>query len=99
MPQSAGSSASTSETTIRRGRWPNARLGSSENPWGVHSSAATFPSGSPGSTMHLLRPYLMNRGDLTDFYHRQFRLAASKVYMNDPEDRRRVHGELADYFE
>jgi tetratricopeptide (TPR) repeat protein len=57
------------------------------------------PLGNVAALLHLLRPYLMNRGDLTDFYHRQFRLAASNVYMNDPEDRRRVHGELADYFE
>lgn len=48
--------------------------------------------------LYLLRPYLMRRGELLDFYHRQFRAAAGKLGLSEPADRAEAHRALAEYF-
>jgi nephrocystin-3 len=56
------------------------------------------PQGNVAALLHLLRPYLMRRGELLDFYHGQFRAAAEDVWLRTDQQRRAGHAELADYF-
>ena len=56
------------------------------------------PQGNVAALLHLLRPYLMRRGELLDFYHGHFRAAIENHYLANDEARRLVHGRLADYF-
>ncbi|MEM0969762.1 MAG: DUF4062 domain-containing protein, partial [Verrucomicrobiota bacterium] len=46
-----------------------------------------------------LRPYLMNRGDLLDFYHSQFSFAVDHHWLGDASMRQSFHREIATYFE
>jgi hypothetical protein len=56
------------------------------------------PQGNVAALLHLLRPYLMRRGELLDFYHGQFRAAIENRHLADDEARQSVHSSLADYF-
>jgi WD40 repeat protein len=56
------------------------------------------PQGNVAALLHLLRPYLMRRGELLDFYHGQFRAAAEKAYLQTDAHRHAAHKQLADYF-
>lgn len=55
--------------------------------------------GNVAALIHLLRPYLMRRGELLDFYHSQFREAATESCLNTDERRHTAHIQLADYFQ
>ena len=54
--------------------------------------------GNVAALAQLLRPYLMQRGELLDFYHGQFREAASTAYLPSESQRLAAHGQLATYF-
>lgn len=56
------------------------------------------PQGNIAALLHLLRPYLMRRDHLLDFYHGQFRAAASEAWLRTDEQRRTAHAQLSDYF-
>lgn len=56
------------------------------------------PQGNVAALLHLLRPYLMRRGELLDFYHGQFRSAAERACLKDDGPRRAAHAQLAGYF-
>lgn len=45
-----------------------------------------------------LRPYLLSRAGLIDFYHRNLFKAARKHYLPSEEQQRKAHGRLAEYF-
>ena len=57
------------------------------------------PQGNVAALLHLLRPYLMRRGELLDFYHGQLKDAVGKRYLSDEDERRQAHKAIADYFE
>jgi nephrocystin-3 len=57
------------------------------------------PQGNVAALLHLLRPYLMRRGDLLDFYHQQFRATAETAWLRTEEQRQAAHEGLANYFE
>ncbi|MBU1702035.1 MAG: DUF4062 domain-containing protein, partial [Candidatus Eisenbacteria bacterium] len=57
------------------------------------------PQGNVATLLHLLRPYLMRRGELLDFYHGQLKSAAEERALGDKAERRKVHKVIADYFE
>lgn len=46
-----------------------------------------------------LRTYLMERGEIIDFFHRGLYKAIHSLYLKDNEDRKAYHLRLADYFE
>ena len=56
------------------------------------------PLGNIAALLRLLRPYLMRRGELLDFYHGQFREAVETWHLDTPEKQRVAHQHLADYF-
>src|SRR5439155_26506131 len=45
------------------------------------------PEGNVAALLHLLRPYLMHRGELLDFYHGQFRAAAEDAWLKTEAQR------------
>jgi WD40 repeat protein len=53
------------------------------------------PLGNVAAQLRLLRPYLMRRGELLDFYHGQFREAAGAAYLDTPEKQRAAHQSVA----
>jgi len=55
------------------------------------------PQGNVSALQRLLRPYLMMRGELLDFYHEQLREVAEAEYLAGG-DGPPVHQELASYF-
>lgn len=55
--------------------------------------------GNVAALLHLLRPYLMRRGELLDFYHGQFKEAVGKRYLRGETERVNAHKTIADYFE
>ncbi|MBX7208105.1 MAG: DUF4062 domain-containing protein [Verrucomicrobiaceae bacterium] len=59
------------------------------------SAASTDPLGNVAALLRLLRPYLMRRGELLDFYHGQFREAAEAKYLDTPEKQRAAHQSVA----
>jgi len=68
------------------------------------SQAELFDLIQPGDTLgnisalqRLLRPYLMMRGELLDFYHEQLREVAEAEYLVEV-DESLIHQELASYF-
>src|SRR6185503_7331549 len=61
--------------------------------------ASGDPQGNVSALLHLLRPYLMRRGELLDFYHDQFRAAAKEAWLNSGIQRQAAHAELAVYFD
>lgn len=54
--------------------------------------------GNVAALLQLLRPYLMHRGELLDFYHSQFRESAESEYLAQDNQRQVTHRELATYF-
>ncbi|MEI7939223.1 MAG: NB-ARC domain-containing protein, partial [Verrucomicrobiota bacterium] len=56
------------------------------------------PRGNVATLTQLLRPYLMQRGESLDFYHRQFREAVEGAYLASETQRQAAHEQLADYF-
>jgi hypothetical protein len=58
------------------------------------------PLGNVAALLRLLRPYLMRRGELLDFYHGQFREAAEEAYLHHlAGEREAAHAHLARYFQ
>lgn len=53
------------------------------------------PLGNVAALLRLLRPYLMRRGELLDFFHSQFREAAAAAYLNTPESQGAAHKSVA----
>lgn len=64
----------------------------------AHPPVPSDPQGNVAALLGLLRPYLMRRGELLDFYHGQLQEAARGACYGQNEPRRAVHGLLADYF-
>ncbi len=56
------------------------------------------PLGNVAALLRLLRPYLMRRGELLDFYHGQFREAAGLAYLEGDDTKLKAHTDLAEYF-
>jgi len=56
------------------------------------------PLGNVAALLRLLRPYLMRRGELLDFYHGQFREATVTAYLTSKSQRFSAHDQLATYF-
>jgi tetratricopeptide (TPR) repeat protein len=56
------------------------------------------PQGNIAALLHLLRPYLMRRGELLNFYHHQFSAAAMDAWLKTDAQRQTAHMQLADYF-
>lgn len=54
--------------------------------------------GNLSALIFLLRPYLMQRGELLDFYHSQLHLAASDLWLHSDWQQKETHLHLADYF-
>ena len=46
-----------------------------------------------------LRTYLMERGEIIDFFHRGLYKAIRSLYLEDEKERKSYHLRLADYFE
>ncbi|MEW6386512.1 MAG: DUF4062 domain-containing protein [Thermodesulfobacteriota bacterium] len=57
------------------------------------------PQGNVAALLRLLRPYLMQRGELLDFYHAQLREAVDEKYLSEKRDRLEAHQTLARYLE
>ena len=55
------------------------------------------PLGNVAALLRLLRPYLMRRGELLDFYHGQLRQVVEESYLAEGL-RRAAHQDLASYF-
>lgn len=55
--------------------------------------------GNVAALQRLLRPYLMQRGELLDFFHGQLREAVEEKYLANEEQRAAANQELAEYFE
>ena len=53
------------------------------------------PLGNVTALLRLLRPYLMRRGELLDFYHGQFREAAEAAHLDIPEKQHAAHQSVA----
>jgi tetratricopeptide (TPR) repeat protein len=60
---------------------------------GLKNSDDLFP------LLQQLRPYLLSRAGLIDFYHRNLFKAAHSLYLNSPEKEHTAHLRLADYFD
>jgi len=56
------------------------------------------PQGNVAALLHLLRPYLMRRGELLDFSHSQFRAAALDAWLKTELQRQTSHQYLGKYF-
>jgi WD40 repeat protein len=54
--------------------------------------------GNVAALERLLRPYLMRRGELLDFYHGQLREAVEHEYLDEPHEPPAAHRALAGYF-
>lgn len=55
--------------------------------------------GNVAALLYLLRPYLMRRGELLDFYHTQFKDAVVERYLSNEDERNKMHQAIATYFE
>ena len=55
------------------------------------------PQGNVAALLYLLRPYLMRRGELLDFYHDHFRTAAKETWLKTESEVKTVHTQIADY--
>lgn len=54
--------------------------------------------GNVAGLVQLLRPYLMNRSEMLDFYHNQFRAAVHARYIQTSTKQSKFHTTLAEYF-
>ncbi len=59
---------------------------------GLNGADDLFP------VLRQLRPYLLSRAGLLDFYHRNLFKAVRERYLPSEEQRRQTHGRLAEYF-
>jgi WD40 repeat protein len=79
-----------------------ASLGTSRHGLSAAELAALLDPGDPlgnvAAMLRLLRPFLMRRGELLDFFHGQFREAAEAEFLDSPAQRLAAHRELAIYF-
>lgn len=57
------------------------------------------PLGNVSALLRLLRPYLMRRGKLLDFFHNQFREAVQGEYLDAESERFAARLRLVNYFE
>ena len=57
------------------------------------------PRGNVAALQRFLMPYLMQRGELLDFYHGQLGEAVRAAYLSDDEAYGNTHKTLADFFE
>jgi hypothetical protein len=55
--------------------------------------------GNVAALQRLLRPYLMQRGELLDFFHGQLREAVEEKYLGDEEQKVAANHALAEYFQ
>ena len=56
------------------------------------------PEGNVAALQRLLRPYLMQRADLIDFFHIQLRDAVIQKYLPDEDSKIKSHRNLANFF-
>jgi len=56
------------------------------------------PQGNVAALLQLLRPYLMRRGELIDFYHAEFRAAACQTWLGNDVQLKAAHSQLSAYF-
>lgn len=63
-----------------------------------NGDARANPQGNVAALIRLLRPYLMHRGRLLDFFHGQFRKAVEAEYLDEDVERLSAHRRLAKYF-
>lgn len=54
--------------------------------------------GNVAALTRLLRPYLMYRGELLDFFHGQIRDAARSAYLSTDDERHQAHCTIAQFF-
>jgi hypothetical protein len=54
--------------------------------------------GNVSALQRLLRPYLMRRGELVDFFHGQLRDAVEARFLSDASERLAAHRSIAEYF-
>lgn len=54
--------------------------------------------GNVAALQRLLRPYLMHRGELVDFFHAQLKEAVLSIYLDLEEERLDAHRKVAKYF-
>ncbi|MCX5893307.1 MAG: DUF4062 domain-containing protein [Deltaproteobacteria bacterium] len=64
----------------------------------AHPPIPPDSQGNVAALLGLLRPYLMRRGELLDFFHGQLQQAAQVAYFVQDEPRQAAHSYLADYF-
>jgi len=57
------------------------------------------PNGNLAALLRLLRPYLLRRGDLLDFFHGQFRAAVVESWLQTDTQRQAANMQLARYFQ
>lgn len=62
------------------------------------SGALADSRGNLSALYRLLRPYLMHRGELLDFFHQQLTEAVLDEYLDEAEERLEADRDLADYF-
>jgi hypothetical protein len=62
------------------------------------SNTAADALGNIAALQRLLRPYLMLRGELLDFFHGQLREAVQGRYLKESQVARDAHRAVADYF-
>lgn len=55
--------------------------------------------GNVAALQRLLRPYLMQRGELLDFFHGQLREAVEEKYLADQEQEKAANKAVAEYFQ
>jgi len=68
------------------------------DPENGNTGSAEAIQGNLAALVRLLRPYLMYRGELLDFYHNQFRESSRAVYLSEESEQQAAHRKLADYF-
>jgi WD40 repeat protein len=74
-----------------------ARRGLSERE--LHGLVGGLPgAGDLFPVLRQLRPYLLSRGGLLDFYHRNLLRAVRQRYLDTPATEQAAHARLADYF-
>jgi WD40 repeat protein len=75
-----------------------ARRGLSERE--LHGLAGALPgAGDLFPVLRQLRPYLLSRGGLLDFYHRDLLRAVRQRYLDTPEKEQAAHARLAAFFQ
>jgi len=68
-------------------------------PGGPEQELEADALGNVAALQRLLRPYLMQRGELLDFFHGQLREAVEEKYLADEEKKIAANKALAEYFQ